>query len=68
MYLIKITSYSEPCFVADLEDGDPPRTLLVGSAQRFDTKEEASRRIAEVKKSHPLKTHTYSIENENNFK
>lgn len=61
MYTIRILN-SEPCWVSEEEQGDPPRTLLINNAQTFKSKKEAWKRIVNILKTHPLKKMSYKIE------
>lgn len=57
-FIIEIDTGS---WVAGWEQGDPPRTSKIEYAQQFNSRKEANERIIEVKKTHPLKTHNYTI-------
>lgn len=43
-------------------DGDPPRTLLLMNAKRFNSEKSAKRAITAAQKTHPLKELEYKIE------
>ena len=62
MWIIRILNTQVPCWVADYDYGDPPRTLLRHNAQMFGSEERAEDRILEVRKTHPLKQISYQIE------
>lgn len=60
-YVIRIFNSQNPCWITNCSEGDPPRTLVFNSAQRFASRNDAEDRILEVKKTHPLKTMNYGI-------
>lgn len=62
MLVIRILNSNKPCWVAEFEDGDPPRTLVLRNAQQFNSHGAAEDRIVEVRETHPLKEMSYDIE------
>lgn len=62
MWVIRILNSKDPCWVANYDEGDPPRTLNRENAQMFGSEERAEDRILEVRESHPLKELSYEIE------
>jgi len=62
-----MTNSSQTCFIASHKPGDPPRTLLIENAQRFESKEKANDRIIEVKKTCPFKSMFYEVRKVSNF-
>lgn len=61
MYIIQIEYDGCKCWIAPWKNGDPPRTTVKENAQRFKTEKTAEKRIAEVKRSHPLRKIEYKV-------
>lgn len=62
MFVIRILNSNKPCWITDDDVGDPPRTLLLENAQRFDRVLDAEDRILAVRKTHPFRSVSYEIE------
>ena len=61
MYVIEILNSKDKCWIAKGNDGDPPRTLVFDSAQKFKSLKLAKERISKVEKTHPFRAMKYKI-------
>lgn len=53
-YLIKIETTVKPCYLADWDGGDPPRSFEKNNAKLFDSEKQAEDKIEELKRLYPL--------------
>ena len=63
-YLIKIETTVKPCYLADWEGGDPPRSFEKRNAKRFDSKNAAEAEIAKLQNQFPLPKRQFWVESE----